>query len=34
MSTIRLQVALAKAGVASRRKAAEIIACGRVKVNG
>lgn len=34
MSKIRLQVALAKAGVASRRKSAEIVAAGCVKVNG
>jgi len=34
MSTIRLQVALAKAGVASRRRAAEVIDRGRVEVNG
>ena len=34
MSKIRLQSALAKAGVAARRKAAEIILSGRVKVNG
>jgi pseudouridine synthase len=34
MRKIRLQVALAKAGVASRRKAAGIIASGRVRVNG
>lgn len=34
MSIVRLQVALAKAGVASRRKAAEIIETGSVEVNG
>jgi len=34
MSTIRLQVALAKAGVASRRNSAGVIRDGRVKVNG
>jgi len=34
MSKIRLQVALAKAGTASRRKAAELIESGQVKVNG
>ncbi|MFH1046337.1 MAG: pseudouridine synthase [Candidatus Omnitrophota bacterium] len=32
--TIRLQVALARLGFASRRKAAEIIRAGKVKVNG
>ncbi|MBN1354517.1 MAG: rRNA pseudouridine synthase [Candidatus Omnitrophica bacterium] len=31
---MRLQVALAKAGIESRRKAAELIASGRVKING
>lgn len=34
MNTIRLQVALAKAGVSSRRKAIELIASNRVRVNG
>ena len=34
MATIRLQVALANSGVASRRKAAEIIESGHVAVNG
>ena len=34
MAAIRLQVALARAGVASRRKAAEIIEAGLVTVNG
>jgi len=34
MTKIRLQVALAKAGIASRRLAARIIESGRVKVNG
>ena len=34
MSKIRLQVALAKAGTASRRKAAELIESSQVKVNG
>ena len=34
MSKIRLQVVLAKAGVASRRKAAELIESGRVRING
>jgi 16S rRNA U516 pseudouridylate synthase RsuA-like enzyme len=34
MTKIRLQVALAKAGIAARRKAASIIGAGRVKVNG
>lgn len=33
MNKIRLQAALAQAGIASRRKAAEIITSGRVKVN-
>ncbi len=32
--TMRIQRALARAGVASRRKAEELIAAGRVKVNG
>ena len=32
--TIRLQLAIARAGVASRRHAEELIAAGRVKVNG
>ena len=31
---LRLPVALARAGVASRRRAAEIVAEGRVRVNG
>ena len=34
MSTIRLQVALAKSGIASRRKAQEFIESKRIKVNG
>ena len=34
MSKMRLQVALSKGGVASRRKAAEIIESGAVRVNG
>jgi len=34
MTIIRLQVALARAGIASRRKSEEIIVAGRVKVNG
>ncbi len=33
-SVIRLQVAIARAGIASRRKAAKIIEAGRVRVNG
>jgi len=32
--TMRIQRALARAGVASRRKAEELIAAGRVRVNG
>ena len=32
--TVRLQVALARAGVASRRRATELITAGRVRVNG
>ena len=32
--TMRIQRALARAGVASRRKAEELVAAGRVKVNG
>lgn len=34
MTLIRLQLALAKAGVASRRHAEELITAGRIKVNG
>ena len=34
MSTVRLQVALAKSGIASRRKAQEFIESKRIKVNG
>jgi 23S rRNA pseudouridine2605 synthase len=34
MNKIRLQVALARAGIASRRKSRELIESGRVKVNG
>lgn len=34
MNKIRLQVALAKAGIASRRKATELIKFNRIKVNG
>jgi len=34
MNKMRLQVALSKAGIASRRKAAELIKSNRVKVNG
>src|SRR5947207_11818833 len=32
--TMRIQRALARAGIASRRKAEELIAAGRVRVNG
>ena len=32
--TMRIQRALARAGVASRRKAEELVAAGRVRVNG
>ena len=34
MTTMRLQRALARAGVASRRRAEDLIRAGRVKVNG
>ena len=34
MTKIRLQVALARSGVASRRKSAKLIESGRIKVNG
>jgi len=34
MSTVRLQVVLARSGIASRRKAASLIESGRVSVNG
>ncbi|MCX5761282.1 MAG: S4 domain-containing protein, partial [Gemmatimonadetes bacterium] len=33
-STMRIHRALARAGIASRRKAEELVAAGRVRVNG